>query len=113
MESNFVASGETSMCMSSASVESTVREGFVASGSGVHAMLDLWNNHHKCCENRMLKPLYTLHPFRNPLERSQMLCDSAVVALTFRNLLKSVARFLTIVCKGLALEVLSTWVFVV
>ena len=37
----FVAFSETWMCMSTASVESTVREGFDASGPSVHTILDL------------------------------------------------------------------------
>ena len=41
LEPNFVASTKTSMCMSTASVESTVREGFDASGRSVHTILDL------------------------------------------------------------------------
>ena len=60
MESGFYRFCETSMCMSTASVESTVREGFDASGRSVHTILDLWNVHHKCCESQLLKPL---HPY--------------------------------------------------
>ena len=60
------------MCMSTASVESTVREGFDASGRNVHTILDLWKIHHKCCETQLLKPLHTLHPFRNLLEMQEL-----------------------------------------
>ena len=58
MESGFYRFCETSMCMSTASVESTVREGFDASGRSVHTILDLWNIYHKCGESQLLKPLH-------------------------------------------------------
>ena len=41
MESGFCRFCETSMCMSTDSVESTVREGFDASGRSVHIILEL------------------------------------------------------------------------
>ena len=47
MEFGFYRFCETSMCMSTASVVSTVREGFDASGRSGHTILDLWNILHK------------------------------------------------------------------
>ena len=51
------------MCMSTASVESTVREGFHASKRNVHTILVLWKIHHRCMCDSMLKPLHTLQSF--------------------------------------------------
>ena len=48
-------------------------------------MLDLWNIHHKCCATQMLEPLYTLYPFRNPLElqESQGFVNKALTSTLF------------------------------
>ena len=91
MESGFYRFREASMCMSTASVESTVREGFDASGRSVHTILDLWNIHHKCCETQLSKPLHSLHPFRNlEIQKLQDFVNTALTS-TF-SLMSSTAR---------------------